>query len=147
MNSVWNKRSLCVEKISFDKDGLIIPVLTTSSGVADGLNTSLPIWFNTAVFGKNYRFTDEGKYGNTLVNGSAEIGFRYILFTGQEKQLVLQGIGLENITSVKVIVGDKIIGEGKNEIVLKDVPEGKSELTLAVTSSGETRLESFVIRN
>jgi hypothetical protein len=147
MNGVWNKRSLCVEKISFDKDGLIIPVVTTSSGVAEGLSTSLPVWFNTAVFGGNYKFIDEGKYGYTLVNGNAEIGFRYILFTGKEKQLVLQGLGLENITSVKVIAGDKIIGEGKTEIVLTNVPEGKAELKLDVTSTGETRLETFIIRN
>jgi hypothetical protein len=143
MNGVWNKRSICVEKIGFDKDGLIIPVVPTSSGVSEGLDTSLPIWFNTAVFGKNYKFTDEGKYGNTLITGNAEIGFRYIFFTGKEKQLILQGIGLENITSVKVFAGDKIIGEGKNEITLKDVPEGKAELTLAVASTGETRLETF----
>jgi hypothetical protein len=142
-NGVWNKRALCVEKISFDSDGLIIPVVPTSSGVAEGLNTSLPVWFNTAVFGKNYKFTDEGKYGYTLVNGSAEIGFRYILFTGKEKQLVLQGVGLENITSVKVMAGGKIIGEGKTEITLNDVPAGKAELTLDVVSTGETRLETL----
>jgi hypothetical protein len=145
MNGIWNKRSLCVEKISFDGDGLIKPVVPTSSGIAEGLNTSFPIWFNTAVFGKNYTFTDEGKYGNTLVNGSAEIGFRYIFFTGKEKQLVLQGSGLENITSVRIIAGGKTIGErtGNGEIILKNVPKGKAELTLAITSTGETRLETL----
>jgi hypothetical protein len=119
----------------------------TSSGIAEGLNTSFPIWFNSAVFGKNYKFTDAGKYGNTLVNGSAEIGFRYLFFTGKEKRFALQGIGLENITSAKVIADDKIIGEGKSEIILKDVPKGKAELTLAITSTGEIRLETFNFSN
>jgi hypothetical protein len=145
MNGVWNKRSLCVEKIEFDKDGLIIPVVPTSSGVSEGLNTSFPIWFNTAVYGNNYRFTDEGKYGNTSVNGSAEIGFRYIAFTGKEKQLTLQGSGLENIAYVKVVANGRIIGEGKgsNAIELKKVSKGKAELSLFITTAGEVRLETF----
>jgi hypothetical protein len=145
MNGVWNKRSLCVEKIGFDADGLIIPVRPTSSGVAEGLNTSLPIWFNTAVFGKNYLFTDKGQYGNTLVNGSAEIGFRYILFSGKEERLVLQGEGLENISSVKVLADGKVIGQGAGNtaIILRNVPKGKAELTLDILSAGEAHLETL----
>jgi hypothetical protein len=145
MNGVWNKRSLCVEKIEFDKDGLIIPVVPTSSGASEGLNTALPVWFNTAVYGYNYRFTDEGKYGNALINGAAEIGFRYIAFTGKERQLTLQGSGLENIACVKVIANGKIIGTGKgaNAIDLKKVSKGKAELTLFITTTGDVRLETF----
>jgi hypothetical protein len=145
MNGVWNKRSLCVEKIEFDKDGLIIPVVPTSSGASEGLNPALPVWFNTAVYGANYRFTDEGEYGNTLINGAAEIGFRYIAFTGKEKQLTLQGSELENIVYVKVVANGKIIGEGagNNAINLKKVSKGKAELTLFITTTGDVRLETF----
>jgi hypothetical protein len=145
-NGVWNKRSLCVEKIEFDKDGLIIPAVPTSSGASEGLDTSLPVWFNTAVYGSNYRFTDEGKYGNTLINGAAEIGFRYIAFTGKEKQLTLHGSGLENIAYVKVIANGRIIGEstgGVKAINLKKVSEGKAELTLFITTTGDVKLETL----
>jgi hypothetical protein len=149
MNGVWNKRSLCVEKIEFDNNGLIIPVVPTSSGASEGLNTALPVWFNTAVYGNNYCFTDEGEYGNTLINGAAEIGFRYIAFTGKEKQLTLQGIGLENIVYVKVIANGRIIGEGagNNVINLKKVSKGKAELTLFITTTGDVRLETFRFKN
>ncbi|MDR1222462.1 MAG: hypothetical protein LBL07_06235, partial [Tannerella sp.] len=145
MNGVGIKRSLCVEKIEFDKDGLIIPVVPTSSGASEGLNTALPVWFNTAVYGSNYRFTDEGEYGNTLINGAAEIGFRYIAFTGKEKQLTLQGSGLKNIVYVKVVANGRIIGEGAgaNAISLKKVSKGKAELTLFITTTGDVRLETF----
>jgi hypothetical protein len=145
MNGVWNKRSLCVEKIEFDKDGLIIPVVPTSSGVSEGLNTTFPVWFNTAVYGSNYRFTDEGEYGNTLISGAAEIGFRYITFTGREKQLTLQGSGLENIVYVKAVANGELIGEGAgpHAISLKKVSKGKAELTLFITTSGDVRLETF----
>jgi hypothetical protein len=145
MNGVWNKRSLCVEKIEFDSAGLIIPVVPTSSGASEGLDTSLPVWFNTSVYGSNYRFTDEGEYGNTLINGVAEIGFRYIAFTGKEKQLTLQGAGLENIAYIKVIANGQIIGEGSgnNAISLKTVSKGKAELTLFITTTGDVRLETF----
>jgi hypothetical protein len=149
MNGVWNKRSLCVEKIEFDKDGLIIPVVPTSSGVSEGLNTAFPVRFNTAVYGANYRFIDEGEYGNTLINGAAEIGFRYITFTGKERQLTLQGSGLENIVYVKVVVNGRIIGEGagSNAINLKKVSKGKAELTLFITTTGDVRLETFKFKS
>ena len=145
MNGVWSKRSLCVEKIEFDKYSLIIPVVPTSSGASEGLNTDLPVWFNTAVYGYNYRFTDEGDYGNVLVNGAAEVGFRYIAFTGKERQLTLQGSGLENIACVKVIANGKTIGAGKgaDAINLKKAPKGKAELTLFIVTTGDVRLETF----
>ncbi|MDR1221665.1 MAG: family 43 glycosylhydrolase [Tannerella sp.] len=145
MNGVWNKRSLCVEKIEFDANGLIIPLVPTSSGVSEGLNTAFPVWFNTAVYGSNYRFTDEGEYGNTLISGAAEIGFRYIAFTGREKQLTLHGSGLENIVYVKVVANGKTIGEGTDAkaISLKKVSKGKAELMLFITTSGDVRLETF----
>jgi beta-xylosidase len=144
MNGVWNKRSLCVEKIRFDKDGLIQPVSPSSSGIAEGLNTDNEIWFNTTVTGKNYKFSDTGKYGRIRVNGDAEIGFRYIAFTGKEKKLSLQGEGLENITSVNILANDKIIGESTGkEIPLKNVPTGKAELTISVVSTGEMFLETY----
>ncbi|MDR1290624.1 MAG: family 43 glycosylhydrolase [Planctomycetaceae bacterium] len=145
INSVWNKRALCVEKIEFDKNGLIIPVVPTSSGASEGLNTTLPVWFNSAVYGNNYRFTDEGKYGNILINGVAEIGFRYIAFNGNEKQITLQGSGLENIVYVKVIANGQTIGNvaGNNPIELKEVPKGKIELSLLITTNGDVRLETF----
>jgi hypothetical protein len=145
LNGLPFNRSECVEKIEFDKDGLIIPVVPTSSGASEGLNTALPVWFNTAVYGSNYRFTDEGEYGNTLINGAAEIGFRYIAFTGKERQLTLQGSGLENIVYVKVIVNGKVIGEGagSNAINLKKVSKDKAELTLFITASGDVRLETL----
>jgi hypothetical protein len=145
INSVGIKRSLCIEKIEFDKNGLIIPVTPTSSGISEGLNTAFPVWFNTAVFGANYRFTDEGKYGNVSVNGIAEIGFRYIAFTGNEKQMTLQGSGLDNIVYVKVIANGRTIGHvaGNNPIELKEAPKGKTELLLLITTTGDVRLETF----
>ncbi|MDR1881908.1 MAG: family 43 glycosylhydrolase, partial [Prevotella sp.] len=91
-NAQWNRRALCVEKISFDKDGLIIPVEPSSSGIAEGLNTSKPIYFNTSVIRKNSSFSGKvGKYGGATVKDSAEIGFRYVSLTGKEKQISLQG--------------------------------------------------------
>ncbi|MDR1746247.1 MAG: hypothetical protein LBR49_03135, partial [Tannerella sp.] len=146
LNGVWNKRSLCVEKITFDDDGLIIPVVPTSSGMAEnGLDTSRPVYFNTTVFGKNYRFTDEGKYGNILVTSNAEIGFRYIALTGKEKSLTLQGEGLEHITYLKVIANGKVVGErrGNGAVALNNVPQGKAELTIAVTTLNDVKLETF----
>jgi hypothetical protein len=147
MNGVWNKRSICVEKINFDKDGLIQPVVPSSSGMAvKGLDTDNDIWFNTTVTGKNYKFSDTGKYGRILVNGNAEIGFRYIALTGKEKKLVLRGEGLENITSVNISANGKTIGEsvGKTtEIPLKNVQAGKVELIISVASTGDTFLETY----
>jgi beta-xylosidase len=145
LNGLPFNRSECVEKIEFDKDGLIIPVVPTSSGVSEGLNTALPVWFSTAVYGYNYRFTDESEYGNTLINGAAEIGFRYIAFTGKERQLTLQGSGLENIVYVKVIANGRIIGEnaGASAIHLNKVSKGKAELTLFITTTGDVRIETF----
>jgi len=144
LNGVWNKRSLCVEKITFDDDGLIIPVIPTSSGMAEnGLDTSRPVYFNTTVFGKNYRFTDEGKYGNILVTSNAEIGFRYVNFTGREKSVTFNGAGLENIAYLKVIANGKVIGErkGAGNVTLHDVPQGKSELLISVTTLGNVNFE------
>jgi pimeloyl-ACP methyl ester carboxylesterase len=145
MNGMGLKRSLCVEKIEFDKDGLILPVVPTSSGASEGLNTALPVWFNTAVYGANYRFTDAGKYGGVVVNGAAEIGFRYIAFTGGEKQITLQGAGLENILHAKVIANGRTLGHaaGNNPIELKETPKGKTELSLLITTAGDVRLETL----
>jgi hypothetical protein len=145
LNGLPLNRSECVEKIEFDKNGLIIPVVPTSSGASEGLNTTLPVWFNTAVYGNNYHFTNGGKYGNVSVNGIAEIGFRYIAFTGNEKQITLQGSGLENIVYVKVVANGRTIGNvaGNNPIELKELPKGKIELSLLITTTGDVRLETF----
>jgi hypothetical protein len=145
LNHIWNQRSLCVEKIQFDKDGLIIPVSPTSSGISEGLDTSKPIYFNTAVIQKNCGFNNSGKYGSAIINGNAEAGFRYVLFTGKEKAITLQGSGLENIMSVKITANGKTIGEGagKEKIVLKDVRKGKAELVFNITSNGETMIETL----
>ncbi len=143
LNGDGLKRSLCVEKIDFDENGLIRQVVPTSSGVSEGLDTSKPVWFNTAITGKNYKPSDEGKYGGVRVNGNAEIGFLYVALTGKEKKLVLQGKGLEHITSVTITANGKTIGKSKNaEISLKGVQPGKAEFVVAVTSVGETFLET-----
>jgi beta-xylosidase len=145
LNHIWNQRSLCVEKIQFDKDGLIKQVQPTSSGIADGLNTSKPIYFNTAVIQKNCGFDNSGKYGSVVINGNAEIGFRYIALTGKEKKIRLQGEGLSNITAVTVTANDKIIGQGdgKQDIMLKNLQKGKAEVVLNISSNGETKIETL----
>ncbi|KAA6308962.1 hypothetical protein EZS27_039464, partial [termite gut metagenome] len=89
-------------KIEFDKDGLIKPVVPTSSGIAEGLDTSKPIYFNTAVIEKNCRFNNDGKYGSVVVNSTVGIGFRYVLLTGKEKNITLQGDGLSHISNITV---------------------------------------------
>jgi hypothetical protein len=144
------RRTLCVEKIEFDANGLIKPVVPTSSGIAEGLDTKKSIWFNTAVFGKNYKPSLQGKDGSVLVSGrgvteAAEIGFRYILFTGNEKKISLRGIGLQNIISVKVFADKKLIGENKgvSEILLRDIPNRKTEMTLVVSALGNVFLETL----
>jgi beta-xylosidase len=144
-NNIWNQRSLCVEKLQFDKDGLIKPVLPSSSGVSEGLNTSKPIYFNTAVTEKNCRFSNDGKYGSVVVNGAAEIGFRYVLFTGKEKKITLQGEGLSNISNITVTANGKMIGQnaGGQDINLKNVEKGKAELVFSITSNGETKIETL----
>jgi hypothetical protein len=146
LNGVWNKRSLCVEKLSFTDDGLIVPVSPTSSGFAEnGLNTANPIWFNTAVVAKNCRFTDEGEYGSIRVASNAEIGFRHIDFTGAEKSITLQGKGLENIACVKVIANGRVIGErqGSGAIAIRNRPKGKTELVIAITALNDVYLETL----
>ncbi|KAA6319878.1 hypothetical protein EZS27_030276, partial [termite gut metagenome] len=145
MNNIWNKRVICAEKIEFDKDGLIKPVLPSSSGIAEGLDTSKPIYFNSAVIQKNCRYTNDGKYGSAVIKDNAEIGFRYVLLTGKEKLVSLQGEGLSNITHVTVTANGKTIGqsaEGK-DIKLENVKKGKVELVFTITSKGETKLETF----
>jgi hypothetical protein len=144
-NNMPMRRALCIEKIEFDKDGLIRPVVPTSSGISEGLDPARTIYFNTAVIQKNFRFSNDGRYGSALVNGSAEIGFRYVAFTGNEKTLLLQGANLEQIVSVKIIVNGELIGEGSGDraIPLKGVKEGKGELRLVVTTKGKVRLETL----
>jgi hypothetical protein len=141
----WNRRALCVEKLEFEKDGLIKPVVPTSSGVAEGLSTSKPIYFNTAVIENNCRFSNDGKYGSAIINGNAEVGFRYIALTGKEKKITLQGEGLSNITNVTVTANGKIIGQsdGKQDIILKNFKKGKAEVVFNITSSGETKIETL----
>ncbi|MDR1960534.1 MAG: family 43 glycosylhydrolase, partial [Planctomycetaceae bacterium] len=145
-NAQWNRRALCVEKISFDRDGLIIPVEPSSSGIAEGLNTSKPIYFNTSVIQKNCKFSGKvGKYGGAIVKDSAEIGFRYVSLTGREKKISLQGEGLENISKVTVTANGTIIGQGVGgeDIQLENVEEGKAELVFNITSNGEAKLETL----
>jgi beta-xylosidase len=145
MNNMWNKRVICAEKIEFDKDGLIKPVLPSSSGISEGLDSSKPIWFNSAVIQKNCRYTNEGQYGSAGINGNAEIGFRYVALTGKEKKITLQGTGLTNITKITVSANGEIIGQGSGsqDIILKNLKKGKTELVFNITSKGETNLETF----
>jgi hypothetical protein len=146
LNGVWNKRSLCVEKISFDKDGLIIPVVPTSSGVAQyGLDTKKTVYFNTTVFGKNYRFEDRGEIGFISVQSNAEIGFRYVNLTGKEKSISLKGENLAAIEYIKIFANGRLIGErrGNGDIPLSKLPKGKTELTLAVYTTDVVAFESL----
>jgi rhamnogalacturonyl hydrolase YesR len=146
LNGVWNKRSLCIERITFDKDGLIVPVVPTSSGVAvNGLETAKPIYFNTTVFGKNYRFEDRGEAGFITVQSNAEIGFRYINFTGKERTLTLKGENLDKIEYIKVFANGRLIGgqRNNNTIQLSNVRKGKAELTIAVYTTDNVALESM----
>jgi hypothetical protein len=145
LNNNWIQRSLCVEKIQFDKDGLIIPVSPTSSGIAEGLDTSKPIYFNTAIIQENCGFNNDGKYGSAIINGNAKVGFRYIALTGKEKKIRLQGEGLSNITNVTVTANGKTIGQGdgKQDIVLKNLKKGKAEVVLNISSNGETKIETL----
>jgi hypothetical protein len=149
LNGVWNKRSLCVEKIAFDKDGLIVPVSPTSSGVAiNGLETAKPIYFNTTVYGKNYRFEDRGDAGLITVQSNAEIGFRYINFTGKEKALTLSGENLDKIEYINIFANGRLIGgrRGNGEIPLTKVPKGKSELSVTVYTTGNVGFESMTFK-
>ncbi|MDR1982140.1 MAG: family 43 glycosylhydrolase [Tannerellaceae bacterium] len=145
LNGVWNRRALCIEKIEFDRDGLIKPIVPTSSGIAEGLDTSKPIYFNTAVIQKNCRFSNDGKYGSAVVRDSAETGFRYVALTGKEKKISLQGEGLNNIIKVTVTANGKIIGQGigGQDIKLENVRKGKAELVLNITANGEVKLETL----
>lgn len=148
LNGRWNNRALCIEKIRFDKDGFIIPAVPTSSGIAEnGLDASRPIYFNTAVSGKNYKPCDDGEYGSIIVESNAEISFRHVNFTGREKSLTLTGNSLDNIAYVKIIASGKIIGErrGNGIIALKNVPKGKTELTVAVSTLSDVKLEKIKI--
>jgi hypothetical protein len=145
MNNIWNKRVICAEKIAFDKDGLIKPVAPSSSGIAEGLDTSKPVWFNSAVIQKNCRYTNEGQYGSAVVDGTAEIGFRYVTLTGKEKKISLQGTGLSNITKIRVTANGEQIGQGSGtqDITLKSNKKGKAELVFNITSKGEAKLETL----
>jgi hypothetical protein len=142
MYNRWNRRALCVEKIRFDKDGLIVPVQPSSSGAADGLNTSKPLWFNTAVEGSGYRFRDNSRGGGAVVNGKAEIGFRWVSLGGKERRLRLSGENTERIVSLTVKADGKTIGTAQGaEVTLSAVPKGNVVLTLEVQTNGETLLE------
>jgi beta-xylosidase len=145
LNNVWNQRSLCIEKIEFDKDGLIKPVVPTSSGISKGLDTSKPIYFNTAVIEKNCRFSNDGKYGSVVIKDNAEVGFRYIFLTGKEKKITLQGEGLGNISNITITANGEVIGQssGAQDINLKNVKKGKAELVFNITSNGETKIETL----
>jgi hypothetical protein len=149
LNGVWNKRALCIEKMFFDDNGLIKPMVPTSSGVSEGFDPSETIPLNTAVSGKGYDYSPEGKYGCLKVASEAEIGIRYVKFTGKEKKLTLTGAGLEKIVSLKALADGEIIGEskgGSGDLVLSKVPKapkGKAaELTIVVKTSAEVKLET-----
>jgi hypothetical protein len=145
VNGGWTQRSMCIEKIEFDKDGLIKPVVPTSSGLSKGLDTAKPIYFNTAVIEKNFRFSNAGKFGSAVVQADkpAEIGFRYIALTGKEKTATLKGTGLEHITAVKITANGELIGEGKSDIVLKNVQASNAEVIVSVITDGEVCLETI----
>jgi len=147
LNGVWNKRSLCVEKLSFDEHGLIRRVLPTSSGLSDGFCAGNTVCFNTAVILKNCRLAEGGEYGGAKLQGYSEIGFRYIVLTGAEKELRLYGDGLENITNAEVKANGDVIGIGlENGVVrLANVKPGKAELVFVFDCGGEVFLETFKI--
>jgi hypothetical protein len=149
LNNTWNQRALCIEKIEFDKDGMIKHIMPSSSGISKGLNTSRPIYFNTAVIQKNCHFNNDGKYGSAVIKDNAEVGFRYVLFTGKEKKVSLQGEGLNNITHVTVTANGKMIGQntGGEDIKLENVKKGKVELVFNITANGETKIETLYFEN
>jgi hypothetical protein len=147
LNGHWIHRSLCIEKIMFDRDGLIIPVVPTSSGIAEnGLDPTKTIRFNTAVYGRNYRFVNRGINGLVSVQSNAEIGFRHINFSGKEKALRLKGENLDKIACIKVLANGKLIGtsRGSGEIALSKVPKGKSELILEVYTTETVQFETML---
>jgi hypothetical protein len=146
VNGAWNRRALCIEKIEFDENGLIKPIVPTSSGISKGLDTSKPIYFNTAVIQKNFFFNNAGKYGSAVVKDNAEIGFRYVWFTGKEKKISFRGEGLNNITHVTVTANGRIIGQsaGGQGIKLENTGKGKTELVFNITSNREVHLETFL---
>ena len=80
-----------------------------------------------------------------MIKRNAEIGFRYILFTGEEKTVEFRGAGLEKITSVKIIANGEIIGKGTggSVITLKSVKPGKAAVTILVKTNGTVRLETL----
>jgi hypothetical protein len=155
LNGVWNRRALCIEKMSFNDKGQIKPMVPTGSGISDGFPASQSIWLNTAVSGKGYNYSQEGRYGCLKVASEAEIGIRYVKFSGKEKKLTLNGVGIENIVSLKVLADGEILGEsssrGSGELVLTKAPKRSkdkpAELTIVVKTSSEVRLETLKFSN
>jgi hypothetical protein len=113
-NGIANRRALCVEKIYFDKDGLIAPVVPTSSGVGGALSTTNTIYAGSAVIFKNVQRGEFGEFGGVrpAKDGEAILGFRYVKFTGKERKLTLQGQNLENLKNLKVFADNELIATG-----------------------------------
>jgi hypothetical protein len=146
-----SRRALCVEKLTFDKEGLIQPVWPTSSGISGGFATNgKPIYFNTSVIKKNSQFVrnkgDTG-FGSAVVRGKVELGFRYVIFTGNEKKILFHGEDVENIDSVGVFANGKLISSKFEDgtIRLVGVEAGRKELRFIITAkSGKTaKLDTF----
>ncbi|MDR1498455.1 MAG: family 43 glycosylhydrolase [Puniceicoccales bacterium] len=116
-NALYNRRALCVQKIQFDKNGLIKQEVPTSSGVAGALPSSATLYVGTAVIFKNIKRGEFGQFGGVtpLNNGSAKIGFRYVSLTGHEKKLTLNGTNLKNLKNLQVFADDKQIASGNGE--------------------------------
>ena len=143
-NNMGSRRALCVEKLTFDKGGLIKPVVPTSSGAWGPFSTNgKPIYFNTAVIKKNSQFVRENDtgFGSALIRNTVELGIRYVLFTGKESKILLQGKEIENIDSVRVLANGKLIGDKfeNGTVTLKDVEPGEKELLFIITAkTGKT---------
>ncbi|MDR1817796.1 MAG: family 43 glycosylhydrolase [Puniceicoccales bacterium] len=128
---VFNRRALCVEKISFDADGRIRPVKPTSSGAADALDATGgdPIHVGSAVIFANVRrgeygsAKDAGTGGAAGVRGGIEaasdapatVGFRYVKFTGTERRAIITGDNLHALKTVKIFADGKRIAESAGD--------------------------------
>jgi hypothetical protein len=94
-----------------------------------------PMYFNTAVIKKNSQFVrnkrDTG-FGRAVVRGKVELGFQYIVFTGNEKKILFHGEDVENIGFVGVFANGKLISSKfeNGTIQLEGAETGRKELLL-----------------
>jgi hypothetical protein len=150
-NGIANRRALCAEKIDFGKDGLIAPILPTSSGVADALSTGNTLHAGTAVIFKNIRRGEFGAFGGVKPANDSEalIGFRYVKFTGKERKITLQGQHLENLKNLKAFADDRLIatGEGSSGATINPANFQSEKATLTLSFENEKSEPAPVIES